>query len=50
MADERTELRTADLARWALVGAVILAAVGAFFAWAPRIPVVLAPHGLEAGR
>jgi hypothetical protein len=44
MGDERTEISTGGLVRWALVGAILLAAVGAFFAWAPHTPAVLAPH------
>lgn len=50
MADERTEISTAALARWAVVGALLLAAVGAYLAWAPDASVVLAPQGLESGR
>ncbi|HJS47581.1 MAG TPA: hypothetical protein VJ773_06315 [Gemmatimonadales bacterium] len=43
MADERTEISAPDLARWAVVGVVFLAALGAYFALAPRTPPVLAP-------
>ena len=49
MADERTEISTRALARWAAVAVLLLAAVGVFLAWAPGAPVVLAPQGLEVG-
>jgi hypothetical protein len=49
MADERTEISTGALARWAVVGVLLLAAIGAFFAWAPGGPVILAPQGVELG-
>ena len=48
MADERTEISTGGLVRWALVGLLLLAALGAFFAWGPRTPAVLAPHTQDA--
>ncbi len=50
MADDRTELSNGALARWVVVGGLLLAALGAFLAWAPDAPVVLAPQGLEADR
>ena len=50
MADERTEISTGALARWAVVALLLLAAVGVFLAWAPNAPVVLAPPGLEVGK
>lgn len=50
MADERTEISPGVLARWALVGALLLGAVGAYFAWAPGIPPMLAPPALEHAR
>lgn len=49
MADERTEISTGALARWAVVALLLLAAVGLFLAWAPGAPVVLTPQGLEVG-
>lgn len=50
MADERTEISTGAVVRWAVVGVLLLAAVGVFLAWAPEAPVVLAPQGLEVDR
>ena len=48
MADERTEMSIRALVRWAAIAVLCLAALGAFFAWAPGSAVVLAPQALEA--
>ena len=47
MPPEVEGIRTRDLLRWLVIGAVLLACLGAYFAYAPRVSPPLAPPAAE---
>ena len=47
MADERTELGTSEMARWAILAVLVAAGLVLYFAVGVDAPVLLRPTGLE---